>query len=190
MKENDIKLGTQKKPMLSWSFIDMLAILSVVTMAILILFFPYKHYKDSCLTLEDTRSRLAELTMAKNEEMQRLKNQEELTARLKARKPDFTLFSYLNTVLTDNGLKDRADLKEVHPNPNDKKNTLGQDVTSVQLTIKGVSLKELVDLLHTIYASENLVVMERLDSLQAAPDNHGIDCTLVLLTPKQKPNAA
>ena len=188
MKENATETTPQKKPMLSWKFVDMLAVLSVISMAIFILFFPYEHYKKSCRDLEETRSGLAELTMGKDEALQRLKNQEELTERLKARKPDFTLWSYLNTVLTEKGIKERADLQEIRPRLNDKKNPLGQDVVAVQLTLKGVSLKELVDLLHVVYASNNLVVVDRLDSLKAASDNRGIDCTLVLLTPKQNPN--
>ena len=53
-----------------------------------------------------------------------------------------------------------------------------------QLKLNGVTLKELVDLLHKIYASNDLVVMYRLEYLRAAGEDKGLDCSVVFLTPK------
>ena len=188
MKETTVETPKTGKPALSWSFIDMLALLAVVGMVLFILFYPYDAYKKSLGKLNDAKARLTELTLGKNDELQRLKTQEELTEQLKKRKPDFSLFSYLNSVLTEKGIQERAALQEIKPR-NDKKNTLGTDVAAMQLSLKGVSMKELVDLLYTIYASDNLIVMDRLDTLKASSDNRGIDCVIVLLTPKQSAKA-
>ena len=180
MSEITPDIQPSRKPALSWNFIDMIALLAIVAVTLFTLFFPYDHYKKSTTKLKDARERLIELTLAKNEEILRLKNQEKLTDILQKRKPDFTLFSYLNTALSEKGLKERADLQEIK----DKKNP--QEVTYIKLSLRGVAMKEFVDFLHALYTSNNLIVVDRLDTLKASSDNRGVDCDLVLLSPKQQ----
>ena len=76
---------------------------------------PLKRYRMSQVELTDFRLRLTELTDAKRLEEARLLSQESLMARLKERKPNFDLWSFMNTTLAETKLKERANLENYKP---------------------------------------------------------------------------
>jgi hypothetical protein len=59
----------------------------------------------------------------------------------------------------------------------------------LQLKLNGISLQELIDFLHKIYTSKNLVVVYRVESLKPTPDNKGLDYNVVFMSPAKAPAA-
>ena len=165
--------------------ISIVAVTFVVFMAVFIYTGPLKRYRMSESELADLQQRVNVLQEDRQVEEARLQRQETLMARLKERKPNFDLWSFMNTILTETKLKDRANLEDYRPRGDWRSGKeISGDVTMKQLKLNGVTLKELVDLLHKIYASNDLVVMYRLEYLRAAGEDKGLDCSVVFLTPK------
>jgi hypothetical protein len=143
---------------------------------------PLKRYKVAVGDLAAQRERHSLLVQEKQVEQARLQSQEQIMVRLKERRPNFDLWSFMNTILTETKLKDRANLENFRPRA-DKKG-LSDDVTLVQLKLTGLTLSELVSLLHKIYSSNDLVVMYRLEYLRPTSDGKGLECNITFLTPK------
>jgi len=154
----------------------------VVFMCVFIPSGPMKKYNEAKAEVTDLQSQLQLAVQNKKAEETRLRSQEELMGRLRERKADFDLWSFLNAVLTETSLKERAILENYKPR-SDKRDAL-EFVTMVQMTIGAVSLEELVDVLHKIYASNNLILLYRLEYLRPANDNKGLDCKIIFLSPK------
>jgi len=165
--------------------IGIIAVAFVVFMAVFIYTGPLKRYRMSESELAGLRRQVNALQEDRQVEEARLQRQEALMARLKERKPNFDLWSFMNTILTETKLKDRANLENYKPRGDWRPGReISGDVTMMQLKLNGVTLKELVDLLHKIYASNDLVVMYRLEYVRAAGEDKGLDCSVVFLTPK------
>lgn len=171
----------KKKPQYGVS-ISIIAGALVVFMCIFIPSGPMKKYNQVRAEVIDLQSQLQMVVQAKKAEETRLRSQEDLMVRLRERKAEFDLWSFLNTVLTETALKERAILENYKPR-SDKKEAL-EFVTMVQMTVSAVSLEELVDALHKIYASNNLIILYRLEYLRPANDNKGLDCKIIFLSPK------
>lgn len=154
----------------------------VIAMLIIIPLGPRKQYEQSHAEVVELRTQLGMALEAKEAELERLRSQEKLMAKLNERKPNFDLWSFMNTVLKQTKLAERAYLENFKPRT-DRQGAAG-DVVMVQLRLNGASLEELVDLLHKIYASGNLVVMHKLDFLRPGRNNKGLDCNIVFLSPK------
>jgi len=170
---------------------ELLVIVVAAAIVFLMVFFiakgPYRKYVQSRSAVQEQRQRVKLLSQAKEDELLRLRSQEQLMARLKERKPNFDLWSFMNTMLTETKLKDRANLENYKPRT-DKKESL-EDVTMVQLKLAGITLAEMVDLLHKVYASNNLVLTYRLEYLRVAGESKGLECNIIFLTPKGSPVA-
>ena len=143
---------------------------------------PLKKFRNTRNDLDDARKQFSLVKNAKDTEETRLRSQDEVMALLKERKPNFDLWSFMNTVLTETKLKERANLENFKPQS--KKGTAIEDISMVQLKLSAVTLTEIVDLLHKIYDSKNLVVLYRLEYLRPSADNKGLECNVTLLSPK------
>ena len=99
--------------------------------------------------------------------------------RILARDPQFDLYSFTDQCLRDLDLKGRAELQSKGGSYSGRK----QD--GVQLLIKGVSTEEFVNLLHSVYAGNNLIVVQRLLYLRPARDGMGLDCQVTFVTPRK-----
>lgn len=91
------------------------------------------------------------------------------------------MWSFLNTALAETELRDRANLERVKARTRDKE--MAQYATMVELRLPGVTLEQLVKLLHRIYNSNNLVVLYKLDYLRPTSDNKGLECAATFLSP-------
>lgn len=89
----------------------------------------------------------------------------------------FSLFSFTTRTLTEVNLKERASLET------DTRGTRS-NLEVVRLELGGVSMKELVDFLHRIYAADNLIVVQKLEHLKPASDGKGLDCQMTFIMPK------
>lgn len=185
MKEpkQDKNTGRKSSP---GATISIIAIAFVVFMALFIYTGPLKRYHMSQTQLADLRLRVTELNDEKRLEEARLLSQETLTERLKERKPNFDLWAFMNATLAETKLKERANLENYKPRGDwrgaGKEAT--DDITMVQLKLEGVTLKDLVDFLHRIYASKNLVAAYKLEYLRPIGEDKGLECNIIFLTPK------
>ena len=103
--------------------------------------------------------------------------QNAITERLLARKPRFDLWSFTTNCLRTLSLESRAELQS-------KRMFATGNIAGIQLTLRGVSMQELVSLFHSVYSSQNLIVVQRLDYLRPARDGKGLDCLVTFITPK------
>jgi len=58
------------------------------------------------------------------------------------------------------------------------------DASAVKITLRGVSMQELVDLFHDVHSKDSLVVLHRVSHLRPALDGKGLDCEVILITPR------
>ena len=181
-EKKDQSGAAAKPPLFSAASICILAAAFIVFMIVFIKLVPMKRYNESEIKLIAQRSEVAKLQAEKESEQTRMRNQEQIMARLRERKAGFDLWSFVNTTLTETKLKDRANLEAYKPRSD--RRTTAEDVSMVQLRLTGVTLAELVDFLYKVYASNELVVMYRLEYLRASNDNKGLECNVVFLTPK------
>jgi len=119
---------------------------------------------------------LARLT--KMEEEMRLESQQVLMDRVKGRPQNFELLTFIDRLLVDNNLKDRAQLAYF------RGARASNEQPMVDLRLSNVGLQELIDFLHAMYNSNNLIAMYKLDSLRPANNRQGLDCTITLATLK------
>lgn len=171
-----------------WPVLSMVAMALAICTLILVPMGPMRKYRDSNKELRDLRRNLELARETKAFEELRLQSQEKLVSRLNARKRDFDLWSFLDRVLKESNLKDRAVLDNKAERASRSVASAGiENVSLVKLSLSGVTLDEIVKFLHAVYASNNLVVMYRLEYLRAARDGKGLECSVTFLSPKPKP---
>lgn len=163
--------------------ISVLVLSLVIAMAGFIAIGPMKKYK---LSKADVDSKRQQLTLAKqNKQLEeaRVESQKALVESLNQRKPGFDLWGFTNSMVAEAGLKDRVkNLQNYRPRVN--KPGEKDDLTMVELELSGMKLEELVNLLHKIYASNNLVVLYKSEYIRPAKNNKGLECDLIFMTPK------
>lgn len=128
--------------------------------------------------LEQARVRLGqtrELRIAIEEER---RGHNAVVERIKARDKRFDLYSFTNQCLRDLELHNRAALQSRG------RMFSGGGLDGVQLTLRGVSMEEIVNVLHTLYDNSNLIALQRLNHLRVARDGEGLDCQMTLMAPK------
>jgi hypothetical protein len=160
-----------------------LAVALVAFMACFVPLGPYKDYQKSERERQDLEKQLDMAVETKAEEEQIVRQQEKLMDRIRGRDPGFDLSTFLIKELAALNMKERAEVKTLKPDSlRFVENT--ENINVIQLRLTGVRLRELVDFLHRVYSSSNLIVMHRLDSIQAGAENTGLDCNLVFVAPK------
>jgi hypothetical protein len=155
-----------------------LALLIVLGLAMYIPAGPRKNYVTSSTEVSTLQNELNMAMLMKKEQEMRLQSQEKLMETLKSRPANFDLFSYMSTVLNDSGLtEDGRALLENLRNRRDLENQ-----PAVDLTLSRVSLEELIDLLHKVYTSNNLIAVYKVDRIQPERTGNGLDCKLTLVS--------
>jgi len=138
---------------------------------------PWKRYRQSGEDLKSARSRLEQARDMRDAVLEARQSHEVIVERLQ-RRGNFDLWTFLNDSLRRTGLVDRAALN------NQPGLVRSASLSALKLTLEGVSLEELVKLLYTVYASDNLVVVYSLDNLHPTDEGEGLECTLVFVSPK------
>lgn len=160
----------------------MVAIVAVSLVVFMLLYVPtgpLKKYQVARMTVESLRGEMKVTEMAKQAEDARLRAQDALMDRLNERQPGFDLWTFLKNSLSETGIE-KANLSKVAAGGRDD---LAEHVTMVKMQVSGVSLEQVVNLLHRIYASNNLIVLRKLEYLRAASDGQGLECSLLFLCP-------
>ncbi len=155
-----------------------LVILLVVGRAFYLPAVPLKHYQKSQQALAQNQDQLRSLQQLKQEELARLESQDDFRKRLETRPKTFDLLGYTDELLRQTKLKDRAKLNTSRS----RASTSIEPMAELEMT--GVSLVEIVDFLHRIYGSGNLVAVYEIDHIRPAKDNKGLDLSLTLVTVK------
>jgi len=155
-----------------------LALLLVLALLAYIPSGPRKKYLQSHQELLALQNELSTIEMLKVEELARLNGQKILMERLAARPQNFDLFSFVDRTLRECNLKEGSQLE------NASSRRLIANQPMVDLSLTNVSLQDLVDFLHKIYASKNLVALYKLDQLRPASREKGLDCEMTLVTMK------
>lgn len=158
--------------------LGLLALAVVIGLALYIPAGPKRDYERAQTRLSGLRSDLEMAKLTLLEEEARLQSQQVLKDKLSSRDVDFELLTFLNGLLVEHGLKDRAELGYLRG----KNNVPEQPM--VDLTLSGVGLKELLDFLHAAFRSGNLIATYKMDTLAPSKSGQGLDCRMTLVTLK------
>ncbi len=139
---------------------------------------PYEAYRDSGQKLEQAQSRLKQAQRIHDRVIENRNKQALLKEKLVV-KPGFDLLNFVYDAVQNGGLSARANIDN-----NSRATTGSTDLASVRVGLRGVSLAELVDFLHHIYDSGNLVVLHDLDQIGPSSDKKGLDCEMVFVAPR------
>ena len=169
----NLKLQEREKRMLVGG-----AIAAVVIVGYLVGEGPLRVYGESEQKLEQARDRLKQARAIHNSVV-RKREEDAVLQQSMAGKPGFDLLTFVNGVVREGGLSTRANIDN-----NNRAVTGSSGLASVRVGLRGVSLAELVDFLHKIYGSGNLVVLHNLDQLVPAADKQGLDCEMVFVAPR------
>lgn len=135
-----------------------------------------KRYQQARERVTQKQQELQLAQLEKLEEEERVQRQEKMLAILNARDPRFDLFSFINRVVGEAGLKERARLENGRrPRGFSEKHPL------VDLELTGVSLEELIDLLHAVRNSNNLVAVYKMD-LEPVTKQQGLHCEITFVS--------
>jgi len=169
----NLKLQDREKRMLIGG-----AIAAVVIVVYLVGEGPLQVYGESEQKLKQARDRLKQATAIHDSVVRKRQEEAVLQASLAA-KTEVDLLTFVNDIVREGGLATRANIDN-----NNRAVTGSSGLASVRVGLRGVSLTELVDFLHKIYASGNLVVLHNLDQLVPAADKKGLDCEMVFVAPR------
>lgn len=157
----------------------LLAALAVTVVLAWVLYMPagpLKRYRESIQEVEDLKRNLMLARLAKLDEEQRVEAQKWIKKGIEERGVGFKLMTFLDEVARQRGLGGRAQLQNQSP-PRGVDN-----VELVNISMEGVTLKELVDFLHAVYSSGKLIVVYNLNFLGPGPNDQGLECRVTFLT--------
>lgn len=139
---------------------------------------PYQAYKKSIEQVAQARERLnlAKILQATVERDR--KKQEAVQARI-AKAGQFNLFTEVDKAVKDLKLGARCSMRS-----NRGSSTPGQESSSVEITLNGVSNQELVDLLHRVYDTGRFVYLSQMLYLRPSQDAKSLDCRLTFVAPQ------
>lgn len=98
--------------------------------------------------------------------------------RVEARDPNFDLYSFTNASLMQLSMQNNASLQSKGSRWS------GGALDVVQLNLANVNMRQIINLLHKLHSSGNLIVMQRLGHLRPTRDGKGLECEIVLMAPK------
>lgn len=157
-------------------FLGIVASVLVLLLALYVPMGPRKWYKASEEELASLKNELQMQSMFKQEEAERLDKQKVLMEKLQGRPADFSLFTYVESLLNSTNMRNRAQLEEYKPRNASPKQPM------VQLRLQGVEFQELVDFLHKVYSGGTLIAVYKMDYLRPAPSEKGLDCDITFIT--------
>tara|TARA_R110001592_G_scaffold40108_6_gene131914 strand:+ start:290 stop:820 length:531 start_codon:yes stop_codon:yes gene_type:complete len=128
------------------------------------------------MTLKTQELQLAELERIA--ELERVSSQQQLLEQLNARGSTFSLFPFINGMVSEAGLSERAKLGNDQNSRNKKQ---WPKHPMVELELNGVSLTEVIDLLFKIRASKNLVTIYKME-MEPAVRDRGLRCEITFVS--------
>jgi hypothetical protein len=136
-------------------------------------------HTSSVAQLRQAEERLVNTRILNEAIVSEREGQRVIQQKLNARPRNFDLYNFTQQLITREKLQGRADLQS-------KGGTARESAfDGVQVTLKNVSLKEIVDFTHGLYASNNLITMQRMSHLLPSRDGKGMECAIVMIAPKR-----
>lgn len=129
--------------------------------------------------LNQAKGHLSVATLYRETIISEREGQKIIQAKLKARSQSFDLYNFSNKCIAEGKLQDRASLQSVGLTSRDKA------FDGVQITLKHISMQELMDFLLKMYGSNNLIMMKKMTYLRPSRDGNGLDCSLEMHSPKR-----
>jgi len=136
-------------------------------------------YKQSAQRLESARDRLEHVMLWNDEVVEARRGQGAINDLIRSRSPRFDLWSHINEVCRKTGVKERAEVAK-----KGRSGLSSGNAEEVELTLTGVSMEELVNVLHEAGSGNSLVFVHELQHLVPAPDEKGLNCELTFVAPK------
>lgn len=134
-------------------------------------------YRNAKRQAHDSVLQLEEIRFMRELILEDRRGQEILRAKIAQRKPNFDLYSHINKTVREIGIQQLVTLKSGG-------SMAGVSIDAVDLDLRGVNMKQLIDLMHSLYESDNLITLKSLGSLRPAPGNKGLNCTMTLISPR------
>ncbi len=122
---------------------------------------------------------LADMLILKSEYETMMKKVELSKIRFEKREQGFTLFSFLDRLAGEAGIKDN--ITHMKPSRSDQKGSIYK-ISTVEMKIQGINLKQLTPYLYQIETSKNMVFIRRLSILKGGKDESFIDAVLQVET--------
>jgi len=142
---------------------------------------PLKKHEQSKTDLQNARLRLEEVRNWDLEIQAQRANEEAIRQLTKGRSSNFNLVTFLNLTTGKTGLQDRAELES-----RSRRNfSIPEGLDVAELTLRGVSIDELISFLHEVYAGGHLVAVYKMDQMKPMSDPaQGLECQLTFVSPK------
>lgn len=137
-----------------------------------------KRYTAAKSQLAQKKQELQLAQLDKMTELERVRSQQQLLEQLNARGAGFSLFPFINSMVGEAGLSERAKLGNDQSSRNKKQ---WPKHPMVELELNGVSLNEVVDLLFKIRSSQNLVSIYKLE-MEPAVRDRGLRCEITFVS--------
>lgn len=138
-------------------------------------------YRQAKQRVEDQQQHLQLARLEKREEEVRVESQEQLLEILNARGDRFDLFPFINRVVGETGLSERARLE--NPSGRRRPANISDKHPLVDLELSGVTLEEIVELLYAIRGSDNLVAVYKME-IEPMPRDQGLHCEITFVSVK------
>jgi hypothetical protein len=102
-----------------------------------------------------------------------------IQAQLSARGGSFDLYGATSKWISDTKLDGRANLQS--------KGLTSREgaIEGIQITLAHVNMNEILDLLHKMYNSKNMITMQKMPYLRPSRDGKGLECAIVMIAPKR-----
>lgn len=138
---------------------------------------PYQKYVRSKEDVLDARERLKLAQIIQQSVQREQEKQKEFLTKLGSAS-DFNLWNEIDKAVKDLKLGTRCSMRS------NRAGSRGQDGTSVDVTLDGVSNQELVELLHRIYDTGKIVLLREMQSLKPTADKKGLYCRMTFVAPQ------
>lgn len=141
---------------------------------------PFMENREQMSRAIETRSRtLDEMVQLKTEYDRMQKKAETARLRFAKRSPNFTLFSFLDNLAGNAGIKDH--IAYMKPSTSDKRSR-HYKVSMVEMKVAEINLKQLIPYLHMIETSENSVFIKRISIIKSGKSKEYIDVVMQVET--------
>ncbi len=137
-----------------------------------------RDYERTQRQAEDAVDRLIQIRQMRELVLTERSDRRIIMDRVEARDPSFDLYSFTNASLMQLSMHDNARLQS------QDSRFAGAALDVVQLNLANVNMQQIIDLLHKLHSSGNLIAMQRLGHLQPMRDGKGLECEIVLMAPK------
>ena len=158
-----------------------LALVALILLSMYVYSGPRRKYISSRANVTGLVDQLATMQNLRQGELTRIEHQRKLVDLLQNRPADFSLFGFFDSKIKEMNLIAHANASTATRG----RDTKDSKMEMISLSLNNLGLTQIIDMLHALYSSNNLIVVQRIDRLGPAPTGGGLSCELVLATLKK-----